>query len=95
MTIVYVWRQALISKVLSLLCACIALAVTAPVRAQQSDFGDESTALGLLTDMLWPGKPQIELGIGSDYAPDYLGSDDYEVGVLPKFCAGVGEDVVA
>lgn len=95
MTIVYELRRTFIKKVLSLVLSCAIIAVAAPVLAQQSDFGDETTALGLLTDMLWPGKPQIELGLGSDYSPDYLGSDDYEVDVLPKFSAKFGDKVVA
>ncbi len=68
------------ASVLSL-CASPALAQSAPDPDAQSDANAEETVF----DGDW-----VQVGIGAAYAPDYDGSDDYEVFPLPLIQGSIG-----
>jgi len=53
--------------------------VATPAAAQR--FESFSSGLANLGDVLLPNETQITLGLGPNYSPDYLGSDDYRFGV--------------
>ncbi|MEM1103812.1 MAG: MipA/OmpV family protein [Pseudomonadota bacterium] len=62
-------------------CFCAFAVAWSGGAAHAQRFGGISSGLVNLGDVLLPNTTQLTLGIGPNYLPDYIGSDDYDFGV--------------